>query len=404
MQRLTVAALPGGLQVSGWRRWALLVVALVVFVLALALVLPVGVDYGIFTGAARAWISGESSLFDGAALGFFYAPWSMFLFVPLSFLPDRLGSALINAASIGALLLAYRLLVGSAPWYVVMVSIANVYTANLVGSSQFDALTTAAVALAFVAAEQRRPWLLGAVVAFAGIKPTNVWLPLLVVALGMACKIYPSPANVALARVAAPLQSLILGLAGGGRGGGRRPKRFGAARGRDLEGLRPQWERQHWLQAAIIPALCIGAGFVISGADWPLRYLDFVAAHPPNAGYNASFWILRGAGALPLGMAAAAVAAAAGALVLSIRSHGLGGATIAVALVLNLLISPYVTIYHYVAMIPALVWLGKRDVLYTALLYVAAVAWVIIQSGEPWLLPIYPLAVALALLVALLWH
>lgn len=346
MQRQTVAAPQGGLCFAGYRL-TLLVVGLAVL---LIVALPVGVDYPIFAGAARSWLRGESRLYDTESLGFFYAPWSLAIFAPLSLLPAKVASGLVNTVSILGLLVAYRVLVGSAPWFVVVAATSNIYTANLIGATQWDALTTAAVALAFLAVSDRSPTLLGLCLAFVGTKPTNVWLPTLVV--------------------------------------------LGAA-------VAERWSWEEWRRAAVIPVVAVASSFVISGWDWPLRYLHFVRAHPPNAGYNASFFILRGAGTLPVGMAWAAVAAAVAALVVSIRRYGLRGETIAVALVLNLMISPYTTIYHYVQTIPAVVWLGKRDALWTVGLYAASVAWVLVKSNEAWVLPIYPLAVSLGLGLAM---
>jgi hypothetical protein len=349
MQRQTIltSAEWGGFQAGLWGRLTLLIVAATVFIF----VLPVGVDYPIFADAARSWLAGRSRLFDTEALGFFYAPWSMIIFAPLSFLPDSVGSALINAASFAAMLLAVRLLIGQVPWYAVVIPIANIWTANLIGSAQWDALITAAVAVAFYAVNQRRPWLLGAAVVFVGIKPTNAWLPMLLVAALM---------------------------------------------------LQTRWAWRSWLEAATIPALALLTSFLISGWDWPLRYLDFVAAHPPNAGYNASFFKLRGAGPLPIGMALAAAFCAALALFITIKRRGIDGLAVAIGLATNLMISPYVTIYHYVAMIPAAAWLGKRDVLYLVGLYAASVAWVIVRPSGPWLLPIYPLVVSASLVISCL--
>jgi hypothetical protein len=139
----------------------------------------------------------------------------------------------------------------------------------------------------------------------------------------------------------------------------------------------------------------------MSGLGWPLRYASFVRDYPPNAGYNASFWTLHGA--LPIALASVAVLFAIAALVVSIRRYGrLEGIPIAVGLVLNLMVSPYTTIYHYVQMIPAVVYLGRRDALWLVGLYGASLFWVMVRVNEPWLLPIYPLAVSGSLFIAML--
>lgn len=344
MQRQAIAdAAPwGGLQNRSRYRLALLFVATAAL---LTLIAPVGCDYPIYRDAARAWLAGQSRLFDTSSLGFFYAPYSMALFAPLSLLPDRLASGLINAASLAGLLLAVRLLIGPVRWYIVLIAIANIWTANLIGSTQMDALTTAAVAVAWHAVQERKPWLLGAAIAFLGIKPTNVWL-----AIGVAT----------------------------------------------LQAWRWPWRVK--LKAAAIPTLAVASSFLISGWDWPRRYLHFVGAHPPDAGYNASLLTLRGP--VPVFLSVVTAIGAVVALILALKRHRFDGIPVAVALSLNLIVSPYVTIYHHVATIPAFVFLGKRDDLWAVLLYVASILWVIVQPPSG-LFPIYPLVLSLSLAVSL---
>jgi len=60
-------------------------------------------DYRFFAAAAQAWRSGASYLYDAHAAQFFNAPWSLFLLVPLSVFPDRIGQALSNLISLGGL-------------------------------------------------------------------------------------------------------------------------------------------------------------------------------------------------------------------------------------------------------------------------------------------------------------
>ncbi len=320
------------------RNRALLALGLVAFVALL--VAPIGCDYPIFKGAARAVLAGESRLFDAGAPGFFYAPWSLALYAPLSFLPDRVSSALLNLASVLALIWAVYALVGSAPWYLVLIAVANIWTANLIGAAQFDAFTTAAAAMVFVGVQRRSPWLVGAALAIAAMKPTNVWLAVVLALLGA---------------------------------------------------VEARWSWRDWYTAGIIPALCLLASIVISGWYWPVRYLDFIASTPPSAGYNLAS---SAQSALGLGLHLVALLAVFPALWFGVSWYGLrSGPVIALGLVVNLLISPYATIYHYVGAVPALVLMGKRDALLLVGLYAASVAWVIIRP----MIPIYPAALALAI-------
>lgn len=317
----------------GWvlpARWVLLSLAIFAFIAVKA---PIGVDYPIFKGAAMAWVHGESRLFDAAAPGFYYAPWSLLLYAPLAMLPDWLASTLLNTLSVLAIVWAVGQLVGPAPWWVTALAIANIWTVNLVGSTQFDALTLGAVGVGWLALQRRRPWMLGLAWAVIGAKPTNAWLPAL----------------------------LLLAMT-------------------FTEG----WSWKTRLQAAVLPLICVIAAFVIGGQDWPARYLAFVRQSPPNAGYNLAAgigqWLTIGLFLWPL--------------FFHIRDHGLDGVALALALGLNLLLSPYVTIYHYVLSIPLMVRSGARDSLWLVFLYVASLAWVMVRP----LLPIYPVALGIAVM------
>jgi hypothetical protein len=201
--------------------------------------------------------------------------------------------------------------------------------------------------VAWHAVQERKPWVLGAAIAAIGAKPTNVWL-----AIGVAT----------------------------------------------LPAWRWPWRVK--LKAATIPAVAVASSFLISGWDWPRRYLRFVGAHPPDAGYNASLFTLQGPVPVFLGVVTAIAAVVA--LILALKRHGPSGVAVAVALSLNLILSPYVTIYHHVATIPAFVFLGQRDDLWAVLLYAASVAWVIVQPPSG-LFPIYPLVLSISLAVAL-WN
>jgi len=223
-----------------------------------------------------------------------------------------------------------------APW---------IWTANLIGSTQWDALITAAIAVAYHATSNKKPWLLGAALAFLGTKPTNAWLPTLII-LYVAYK--------------------------------------------------EQWTPKQWLNAALIPTACVASSFFISGWDWMFRYLPFIDAYPPHAGYSLAFWV-GGAPMVDRLLEIMALATTVGAIVLNIRRDGFNGVTVALGLVLNLMISPYVMVYHYVAAVPALVWLGRRDSLWLVWIYVASLIWVVLPDP---LVPVYPAAVGAACLIA----
>jgi hypothetical protein len=119
-------------------------------------------------------------------------------------------------------------------------------------------------------------------------------------------------------------------------------------------------------------------------------------AYPPHAGYSLAFWA-GGAPALDRFLEIVALVATVSALVLNIKREGFNGVTVALSLALNLMVSPYVMVYHYVAAVPAMVWLGRRDSLWLVWIYAASLVWVVLPDP---LVPVYPAAVGVALLVA----
>jgi len=321
-----------------WSVGAVLLAAVLVYALA-----GVGCDYPGFKLRTQTWLAGETRLFDAGAPGFFYAPWSLAVFVPLSFLPDRIASTLMNTASLACILLSIQLLVGRAPWWVVVVAVSNIYTANLLGANQWDAYILAAIAVGWWAIQNEKPVLLGLALAVVGTKPTNALLPALLL-----------------------LSEVVV----------------------------RRWSWRRWVAVLIIPVECLLASFLISGLDWPWRYVHFVRLAGPNAGYNVTFW--RSTTALEGLLELATIVASVTTLGWVINRRGIDGVTLSLALLVNLIFSPYATIYHYVIVIPLIVWLGLQDSLWLVWVYAASAAWVLIR--EPFL-PLFPAALALAVLV-----
>jgi hypothetical protein len=122
-----------------------------------------------------------------------------------------------------------------------------------------------------------------------------------------------------------------------------------------------KWPRSHILQVFSLPVLSvIISGFFI-GFDWPWRYLTFNQGTPPNDYLSAAIW--RGASQLgvpqwPIALLAAA--ALAGLVWLTLRV-GLTEWSLAVALATNLTFTPYANDSHFVLLVPAFLYVVRRD-------------------------------------------
>jgi glycosyl transferase family 87 len=285
------------------RRASFVGLALLAGALLAVLTLLPPIDYRFFATAARAWRLGESSLYDARAPQFFYAPWSLLLLVPLSTLPDRLGQAIFNLITLASLSWGVWALARPLPVRALALALATPYTAAVLLLGQWDGLIVAGTALAWWAIARQRPWLLGTALLLITTKPTNALLVVLALLLG--------------ARA---------------------------------------WSWGLWARALTIPLLALLASFLACGWDWPARYANDLRTTPP-LGYNVSLWRPEIG---PLWAAFVAVVALAW-LVWVLARRGLGGEQVALVLVVNLLISPFVVPYHLVGTAPALAVVARRD-------------------------------------------
>jgi hypothetical protein len=301
-------------------------------------------DYRYYVAATRAWLAGSARLYDDPSLQFFYAPWALLITVPLSWLPNQVAQAVLNACSLLGIWGATQVLGRPSSPLGTVPALVNPYTASVLLLGQWDALVLAGVGLGWYAAVQRRPWLLGVGLVLAATKPTNVWLPLLLVLV---------------------------------------------------------WLARHWpwSQAArvlVLPLLALLGSFLAAGWDWPLRYIAYVRSTPP-LGFNVALWQTD---------YALAQAVLAGGVLLWLVWLLRGGITaphLALALTGSLLLSPFVVPYHLVAVGPALVEVSRRRWWVGALLWLLALLTfaAFVQRWQPYLVLLYPLLVfgALALLM-----
>ncbi|GAB4210652.1 MAG: hypothetical protein OHK0022_44110 [Roseiflexaceae bacterium] len=282
-----------------------LIISRVVFALALVLLLALlpPLDYRYFADAARAWRQDPASLYTPAVNQFFYAPWSLLLLVPLSLLPDRLGQALLNLLSLAGLLWGVRALVQPLSRTALVLALATPFTASIVLLGQWDALVLGGVGLGLYGLERRRPWLVGLALVLIGTKPTN---------------------------------ALFVGLA-------------------LLYAMRA-WSPRDLAKAVALPLAALLGSFALCGLDWPQRYILYLRESPP-AGYNIALWLLPGA---PFWLAALGLILIA---VLALRLHHgeLDGPVLVQVLLLSLLLSPFLTPYHFVLLAPALAWIAQHS-------------------------------------------
>jgi hypothetical protein len=282
------------------RQWLLAGAVMLGATVALLLV-PIR-DYIFYVEAARLWRSGAAQLYTAPVRQFFYAPWSLLIIVPLSYLPDPLGRALLTLASFGGI--CWGVVALSEPRAIrsIMLACASIPAMMIIWLAQWDGIVLGSVGLCWLGYARHRPWLLGLGLALVSTKPNNV---------------------------------ILLGLV-------------------LLSGVW-RWPPRDLARAAVGPLLALLLSLLFGGLDWPLRYLGYISAQPP-AGFNISLWQAPGAPALPALVGALALA---GLIWVRLR-RPLDEPLIGLTLAVSLLISPFVVPYHLVFTLPALAQLHAR--------------------------------------------
>lgn len=267
-------------------------------VAALSLLPPL--DYSYFSGTARAWLAGESQLYDAGAPQFFYAPWSLLILAPLAPLPDAIGRGIFSVLSLAGVVWGMASLSRGRLDRPGLVAFAAPPMVAMLLLAQWEGLLLAGAGLGWLGLRRRSPWLLGFGILLISTKPTHIL----------------------------PVALLLL---------------YGAR----------AWRRAELARAAAPLLVALALSVPACGADWPLRYLGFLWNGPP-AGFNVSLEQLTG---LPTLLAAAAVC---GALAWVVWAQPLSGDHLALGLVTGLLAAPFVVPYHYALAAPALALALRR--------------------------------------------
>ena len=275
----------------------LLILVLGLLFVAFARLWPVGADwYFTFYPTARAWLAGETRLYDAASRGFYLMPWGMFILAPLALLPITWGQAILSIVTLGALLLAVLAVSENPPTLlVVILAMANLHTFDVLIRGNVDALPLLGLALGWLGLQKRKPFLLGAGLWLLAVKPVNVILPAIVLLWGMR-----------------------------------------------------RWTRQEIAWALWAPGLSLLLSFSIFGLDWPMRYVMMVKADPPLVYLQTSLWCTIEAVGLPRWSAYLAAIPACILALWQLWQRGATPAAFALAVTTNLLFTPYALGSHYV--------------------------------------------------------
>ena len=144
-----------------------------------ALVWPLTADYSyVFWPTVRSFIAGETRLYDEWSRGFFNAPWTIFVLLPIGFLPVKYGQALLITAQLIGMVLAvdYVIEKRNHKWdpVIVFLALANIHTFGLLASGNLDGLLVIGILASWMGAKENKPFLLGSGLWLLSMKPINI--------------------------------------------------------------------------------------------------------------------------------------------------------------------------------------------------------------------------------------
>lgn len=317
----------------------LLLYTFIVILLTTALVhMPVTVDYKFYISNTRAFLNGDTRLYDATSNSFYYMPWSLLITIPLSFLTDHWGQAALCFLSAAGIFISLHLLVKQVSGWGIMLVAFNLYTINMIASSQWDGLCVGACGLAWWSAENRRLPVFGLMILLLTTKPTNTVITLTLLVIYVA----------------------------------------------------RHWSIRDLIEAASFPVLGVAVSFLACGLDWPLRYMQYIQSTPPPQSYNLSIWSSLSFLVFP-------VLASLIVFFMILKRDGIGADTLSLGMTINLIVSPYVLSYHFVGASPSLAWLAKHYPLYALVPWLLMVYQLVSIAGSR--TPnyfLYPLYLALA--------
>ncbi|MBN1565496.1 MAG: DUF2029 domain-containing protein [Anaerolineae bacterium] len=279
---------------------------------AMAEVWPIGPDYYYtFRPVTERLIHGEIELYGPGSYGFFYAPWTILLLLPTTWVSLPWGQALFLVTSLTILVFVPYLVKLARPFraYSWIFALFTLHTFDLLIRVQLDALPLLGVALGWWAIQKRRPWVVGLAFWFMAIKPLNVALAGFVVLIAMRT-----------------------------------------------------WTRREQIKALTIPVLSLLLSFPLIGWDWPQRYSDsYQVFSPPKEYLTLTLWRVARNIDFPFWPLYLLAGLLIGAALWAVWRKGMTPLTYSIVLTTNLTLAQYATGNHYVIMIPAVLFISQRN-------------------------------------------
>lgn len=269
--------------------------------------LPPGYDFFYwYWPIPRAWLAGETSLYDSASRQFFSPPWTVWLLLPFASLDVRWGMTALTLVSllivgVVATNVAHR--EGAArPAFITLAVVLCPYSLTALFVGTLDSWALLGIYLGYEALPRRQPWLLGIALLLMTVRPQQCWLPL-------------------------PL--LLLGMRG--------------------------WPHTLVLKSLALPGGVFLASLAVFGLDWPLRLVQSYTLLPPHPYLVTSTYAVARLAGIPVVLLAAGAVTLAAVVMYRLGRQEITLQSLGLAMTTNGVVAPYMLSHSYVTLL-AIPW------------------------------------------------
>ncbi|MCI0807338.1 MAG: DUF2029 domain-containing protein [Chloroflexi bacterium] len=289
-------------------RLAIATMSVVISVKVFSMIVGTGPnDYTYFIRPSTlSWLKGETNLFDQAAEGFYFMPWSVLLFAPTLLVPPEIGQGMLSVLTLVGVLMAIKIFGEGLPLWIKGLAATPFALFILLITGNIDGVVLLGICISWWAIKSHQPFLLSAGLWLTTLKPINT-LPLLLFVFLFTW----------------------------------------------------HWSWRDKLSAISLVLFSLIISFPMFGYDWPVRYLQFFNAAPPLEFPIVTIWKLGNQLNLPPLLTLVPTLFIIASSTISIYRFGLGVETFALTSAAWMIVTPYALDIHYVLLIPAFLTVAR---------------------------------------------
>jgi len=296
--------------ISSWISWIVGIFTFFIFTIILHQYFPITADFPIFYHTAEGWREGTTILYDGSSPNFYNLPWTLFLFIPYTYLPLKIAQTIFIIMSLACIFATIHIVRQHTnfPLYTVILALLNLHIVDFLIRGQLDAIVLFGVGLGLYAIIAQSGWVLSFALLMMSIKPQNIILLTLLFFYGIR-----------------------------------------------------HWHLSKLIQVVSLPVLAIILSGFLVGFDWPLRWIQQYQTRPPLNFVKITIWRITEYWHIPSWIPIILAIIALITFAKLVYETGFNYNSFILAIATNIVFSTYAMGYHYILLIPVIMYVAYKN-------------------------------------------